>query len=690
MFKKIFSLLLLIALVLSLFSCNKNNQSEDNIEEDLITYNEDQFTDIDKENLEGEYHLAKNIQDGVILHAWNWSYNEIKDNLETIARAGFSTIQTSPVQQPKDYNPNLKQVGSLWWKLYQPLAFAIGNESWLGTKAELQELCEEANKYKIKIIVDIVANHLAGGSDVEFNPNVESYEPEIYNNNLLHADYKSKTDNIADEVYAPLGGYPDLQTENQIVQERVLSLLKECIDVGVKGFRFDAAKHIATSTDGAYKSEFWNYILNGATEYANSTYNFTPYYYGEILGGLANGRNMETYTSMMSVTDDTASGQIFNKLNNTMSTWQDDITRAVSKYYKSDDPSKIVLWVESHDTYAVETTHGQNTKINKVWSIIANRKGATALFFARPNYDNSTKTYVSEMGEMGSDNFLEKAVIQANKFHNLFIGADEIIHTGSKCVAIERYRKEDNKRGVIITNVAGRNEQDIEDIEVGLKDGIYYDQVNGNEFKVINGKLSGHMIGGLAIIYEAKSFDMERIPFISVSLSSTKFFETQDIKIDITVSSTNTTKIQYKIDNGEFKDLASKKITVDEECTVTFKYKNDTIEREKTVKIENIEYVAKKDGYIAVAGVSQDVIDNYEIFAWTWGKGSTYKEVLIENGVVYIPYNNETGMLLVVYEKGTKLSDFKKGINEWDSELVTQTEDFIPLNPNTCYDAKLS
>ena len=39
-----------------------------------------------------------------MLHAFNWSYNTIKENLPAIAAAGYTTVQTSPVQQPKDYS----------------------------------------------------------------------------------------------------------------------------------------------------------------------------------------------------------------------------------------------------------------------------------------------------------------------------------------------------------------------------------------------------------------------------------------------------------------------------------------------------------------------------------------------------------------------------------------------------------
>ena len=38
----------------------------------------------------------KSIQDGAILHAWCWSFKTIEENMEKIAAAGFSAVQTSP------------------------------------------------------------------------------------------------------------------------------------------------------------------------------------------------------------------------------------------------------------------------------------------------------------------------------------------------------------------------------------------------------------------------------------------------------------------------------------------------------------------------------------------------------------------------------------------------------------------
>ena len=69
------------------------------------------------------------------------------------------------MQPPKDYTWEgqvYTNTDGQWWKLYQPLGLRVADEnSWLGNKAELKAMCDEAEKYGIKVIVDIVANHLA-------------------------------------------------------------------------------------------------------------------------------------------------------------------------------------------------------------------------------------------------------------------------------------------------------------------------------------------------------------------------------------------------------------------------------------------------------------------------------------------------------------------------------------------------
>ena len=45
------------------------------------------------------YGLTEKVEDGAILHAWCWSFQTIRENLENIAKAGFSAVQTSPINE---------------------------------------------------------------------------------------------------------------------------------------------------------------------------------------------------------------------------------------------------------------------------------------------------------------------------------------------------------------------------------------------------------------------------------------------------------------------------------------------------------------------------------------------------------------------------------------------------------------
>lgn len=68
----------------------------------------------DDEAVGADYGLAKSIQDGQILQAWNWSYNGIKNNMKKIAEQGFTAVQTTPIQTIKESTLGKTMQGS-WW-----------------------------------------------------------------------------------------------------------------------------------------------------------------------------------------------------------------------------------------------------------------------------------------------------------------------------------------------------------------------------------------------------------------------------------------------------------------------------------------------------------------------------------------------------------------------------------------------
>ena len=81
-----------------------------------------------------KYGLAEKTQDGVILHAFCWSFNTIKENMKDIAEAGYTTVQTSPANACNDSHPGMvlwsdeNGTGGCWWWHYQPTDWTVGNK----------------------------------------------------------------------------------------------------------------------------------------------------------------------------------------------------------------------------------------------------------------------------------------------------------------------------------------------------------------------------------------------------------------------------------------------------------------------------------------------------------------------------------------------------------------------------------
>lgn len=441
--------------------------------------------------------LRDKVGDGVMLHAFNWSYNTIKENLPAIAAAGYTTVQTSPVQQPKDYSTSGDVTGQ-WWKLYQPISFHIAEQSWLGTKDDLKSLCDEADKYGIKIICDIVSNHIANADETRpdsVSNQVKKYEPEFYKKRRTYTrTYKGDANDSS--VQAVVQGHvskcPDLVTNDTAVQGYIINLLKECIDCGVDGFRFDAAKHIETEDDGEYASDYWKNITSSASSYYTQKTGDDLYIYGEILNNCGADRSYSSYTKYINVTDNrTGDAVLYNVTRGKAST-------ATNATYKSGvAASNAVLWAESHDTYEgnsgssgfSNTADVSDENVVKAWAIVASRKDSTALFFARPG--------TALMGGVSTDTtYKSTAVSEINKFHNLFVGQSEKLGSSGDIAYVAR-----GTSGIVLSNCKGTNAS-VSISGTGLADGKYTDTVSGAEFTVANGVLTGS-IGktGVAVVY---------------------------------------------------------------------------------------------------------------------------------------------------------------------------------------------
>ena len=579
--------------------------------------------------------LRTSSQEGVILHCWNWSYNNIKKYMKDIAASGYTSIQTSPVTQPKDYYWEGVAYGNVgipdgtgdadhgnWWKVYQPVTMSIcdNGHTWFGTKAEFKAMCDEAEKYGVRVIVDIVANHMGNikgwkiGSVEEVMGDISPQIGEFWNPDMLtdpsywhiSTSWTHSSDGRFDVTQGNMG-MPDLNTGDSKVQQMVLNLLKECIDCGADGFRFDAAKHIETPADDpAFASDFWDVVLNGARDYYKQVNHYDGvYFYGEVLNRIDDTKAEAYYRSKMSITDNSTSDNIRNSVK-----YKSASGAAQGGYcgYIAGEGDKCVLWAESHDTYmgGGSSYDCTDSDIKKTWAMVASRKDSTALFFARPYYSkyilkNDTtsarqtdeeilaQTDYTQMGDVGTLTWADKEVVEVNRFHNFFVGQSEKLGSSGQCA----YNVRGNS-GIVISKMDGAGAVNL---SVSMKDGTYTDQVSGNKFTVSGGKLSGTVGSkdGIAVVYNPTKKYADPTPVeptvIKISADaqdgSTTF--TAD-SVNVTMKIGNAASATYETSEGDKGSFTgSKTITVGssiaagESVTITIKATaDDGTSKEKT------------------------------------------------------------------------------------------------------------
>ena len=441
-----------------------------------------------------DYGLMDNCQEGVILHAWQWSFNNIKDNMEQIAQAGYTSIQTSVIQQCKE--STLNKTNEYWWLYYQPANFTIDNTGYsaLGTKAEFTAMCEEAHKYGIHVIVDVVSNHLGNQTGYDKSPAIPD---DIRNDDACwHTNWNvniSDYDNRDRCINYSLEGLPDLNTENSKIQAYVLNYLRECIDAGADGFRFDTAKHIGTLADGSQYT-YWHNIIPPAKAYyadkEDAAFD-SLYCYGEFLGG-GSSAVIGSLLENINLTDDVVGNNVRSAVVNKNAS---GVKSNLNSYQKTGaTANQLVLWAESHDTYSGDekkSTNVSDSDINKTWALVASRSDATALYFARTDGYRG-----GNIGDICSTKCFSNEVVAVNKFHNAFNGQSEYISQSGNIVYNER-----GKKGVVLVNVGG-NSASVSVPAKKMLDGTYTDQITGNTFTVANGTISG-TIGstGIAVVY---------------------------------------------------------------------------------------------------------------------------------------------------------------------------------------------
>ena len=471
---------------------------------------------------DNKYGLKDNIQDGVILHCFDWTLADIQEEIPNIAKAGFTAVQTSPVHERAGK-------GSVWYDVYRPYDFKIGNG--LGTEADLKALCAKAHEYGVKVIVDVVANHTDYGNVAD----------RLKDQELYHQPFDVGNWHDRHQVTFGKIGMWDLDTNNPTVQAIIKQYIQDLKACGVDGIRWDAIKHIGLPSEG---DSFMKNVVD------QEMYN-----YGEILDGTGGNDNVlfPEYQTYMSITDNGYGNGFANSFAG------GSINESVGNFnQRNAKTEKLVYWGESHDTYANDGGESKNKSqnvIDRAYAVVAGNNGATALYFSRPFQKDKGAI---KFGDKGSVHFKDAEVAQVNYMHNVCAGEPNYYVKGNGVCAQVR------KSGAIIVLGSGSDR----DVTVAngagdgkwLKSGTYKDMVGGGVFTVNASTISGHVGGsGIAVIYNAGSIVLP--PEVAFNPADGTAFS--DESLTVTATPLNAVSAWIQVNGGEKQTFtAAKQFTV--------------------------------------------------------------------------------------------------------------------------------
>ncbi len=219
----------------------------------------------------------------VILHAFDWSYADIAKQADAISAAGYKAVlMTPPLKSPKSG-------GCEWWLRYQPQDFRIIDHC-DGNKESFKAAIEALTSQGVRAYADVVVNHMANernaATSFPGDATLTQYETNpgywrkqilygdgdgngVLDNGLLPddgkpdglfslqdfhpaaciSDYSNKTSVIRDRICgkSPDPGLPDLKDTDpsqRWVNDQRRQYIQALYDLGVRGFRLDAAKHM--------------------------------------------------------------------------------------------------------------------------------------------------------------------------------------------------------------------------------------------------------------------------------------------------------------------------------------------------------------------------------------------------------------------------------------------------------------
>ncbi|KAF7281565.1 hypothetical protein GWI33_004533 [Rhynchophorus ferrugineus] len=177
-----------------------------------------------------------------IVHLFEWKHSDIASECENfLSQKGFGGVQISPPSE------NAVVDGRPWWEKYQPVSYVLNNRA--GDESALADMVKRCNNVGVRVYVDLVANHMATSTGVgtagnTCDPSSKYYPAVSYSSENFHTSCEIDYTDASSIRNCELSGLKDLDQGQVYVRGKIVDYLNNLVNLGVAGFRVDAAKHM--------------------------------------------------------------------------------------------------------------------------------------------------------------------------------------------------------------------------------------------------------------------------------------------------------------------------------------------------------------------------------------------------------------------------------------------------------------
>ncbi len=186
----------------------------------------------------------------VFVHLFEWKWADIARECETfLGPKGFAAVQVSPPNE----HAKITDPAYPWWQRYQPVSYTISSRS--GDRDAFANMVSRCRAVGVEVYADVVINHMAGGDGTSIlgNSYTKYNYPGLYSSNDFHW-YAPSPDGCQAKItdyqnhwhvqHCELENLSDLRTETAYVRGKIADYLVDLHNLGVRGYRIDAAKHM--------------------------------------------------------------------------------------------------------------------------------------------------------------------------------------------------------------------------------------------------------------------------------------------------------------------------------------------------------------------------------------------------------------------------------------------------------------